>query len=44
MANYEIDEVTVTDGNVVTLNKNDIIVGLKDDATKIIILRAIFSR
>ena len=39
MAGYVIEEVTVTNGNIVTIGKDDIMVGLLADGSKIIILR-----
>lgn len=44
MANYEIDEITVTDGNIIVVNKNDVVLGISATSGKIVILRAIFSR
>lgn len=42
MATFEIDVVTMTDGNVVSLKKDDIILGLKSDGTAFYVLRKIF--
>ena len=37
--NYEIDEITITDGALVTINPGDIILGMKDDGSKFYVLR-----
>jgi len=39
MVSYEEDVITVSDGDVITIGPNDIIVGMSSDATKILILR-----
>ena len=39
MANYEMDEITIADGNLVTIGPNDKILGMKSDGTKFIVLR-----
>ena len=39
MTNYEIDEITINDGDIVTVGSNDKILGMLADGTKFIILR-----
>ena len=39
MATFEIDEITITDGNLVAIGANDKILGMKSDGTKFYILR-----
>lgn len=42
MATFEIDEITITDGDVVSLKKDDIILGMLADGTKFVVLRKIY--
>lgn len=39
MANYEITVVTITNGNNIVIGANDIILGMKDDATSFVYLK-----
>lgn len=39
MATFEIDEITIVDGKLVTIGANDKILGMKDDGSKFYILR-----
>lgn len=42
MATFEIDVVTMTDGNVLSLKKDDILLGVKSDGTEFYVLRKVF--
>jgi len=39
MATFEIDEITIADGETVTIGANDKILGMTSDGTKLYILR-----
>ena len=39
MGNFEIDVITINDGDIVTIGPNDKILGMKDDATSFVVLR-----
>ena len=39
MANYEEDVITISDGDIIEIGENDIILGMKDDATTFVVLR-----
>lgn len=37
--NYEEDVITITDGNIITIGANDIILGMYADGSKFVVLR-----
>ena len=44
MATYEIDEIAIVDGDIVTISPSDKILGMKDDGSKFYILRWLAKR
>lgn len=44
MANYEEDVITISDGDIITIGPNDIILGMKSDGSGFVVLRWVGQR